>query len=279
MANFNTHLTIGAVTAGLGATVTMAAGVAPHDQLLTLTLAGIVGSVLPDIDLEKATPSAMLFSGLGIVLAFITLFQFKKQYSIAELWLAFAAIYAFVRYVLYYIFHKRTRHHGIFHSILAGAFFAALTALIFDQVFRQDSVIAWFAGLFMFGGYLTHLALDEIYAVDFEGARVKRSFGTALKLIDTSSMRASLAMGAALVFVLIAAPSANKFMEIMDTEKVWAFLKDRMLPKGEWFRSKVAELDRAPTETPQSAEAQPVLAPMTAAGEVTTGAMNGKRSQ
>ncbi len=277
MANFNTHLTVGAVAAGLGATVTMAAGVVPHDQLLTLTLAGVVGSVLPDIDLEKATPSAMLFSGLGIVLGFITLFQFKKQYSIAELWIVFAAVYVAVRYGLYYIFHKRTRHHGIFHSILAGAFFAALTALIFDEVFHQDSVIAWFAGLFMFGGYITHLVLDEIYAVDFAGERVKRSFGSALKLIDTHSLRASAAMAAALLFALIAAPSANKFLDTVATEKVWAFLKDRMLPKGEWFRSKVAELDPSPIETGLSSGTQPVLAPMTPAAEATAGAMSGGR--
>ncbi len=240
MANFNTHLAVGAVVSGLGATMTMAAGVVPQDQLLTLTMAGIIGSVLPDIDLEKAAPSSMLFSGLGVVFAFVVLFQFTRQYSIAELWLVWLGVYALVRYGVFWIFHKRTRHRGIFHSLLAGAFFAALTAVIFDQIFSEEPLVAWFAALFVFGGYLVHLTLDEISSVDFEGKTIKKSFGSALKLIDVRSWRASLAMASALILVLIAAPSSQHFRTVVTTHNVIVFLQDRLLPKGEWFRSKVA---------------------------------------
>lgn len=261
MANFNTHLAVGAVASGLGATMTMAAGVVPQDQILTLTVAGIIGSVLPDIDLEKATPSRMLFSGLGVVFAFAVLFQFTKQYSIAELWLVWLGVYAFIRYIVFYIFHKRTSHRGIFHSLLAGAFFAAFTAVIFDQAFNEDPLISWFAALFVFGGYIVHLTLDEISSVDFEGKTIKKSFGSALKLFEWNSMRASLAMAAAFVLVLIATPTTQPFRTVVTTKNVIVFLQDRLLPKGDWFRSRIAAASR---QSPSSqAETLPSLTPMT----------------
>ena len=80
MANFNTHLAVAAVGSGLCATVALAGNVAPHNYLLTLTLAGALGGILPDIDLEKAMPSRMLFGALGVVIAFIALFAFKGRY-------------------------------------------------------------------------------------------------------------------------------------------------------------------------------------------------------
>ena len=263
MANFNTHLAVGAIASGLGATMTMAAGVVPQDQLLTLTMAGIIGSVLPDIDLEKAAPSSMLFSGLGVVFAFVVLFQFTRQYSIAELWLVWIGVYALIRYGLFWAFHKRTRHRGIFHSLLAGAFFAALTAVIFDQIFGEEPLVARFAALFVFGGYLVHLTLDEISSVDFEGKIIKKSFGSALKPFDMRSWRASLAMASALVLVLIAAPSFQHFRTVVTTHNVIVFLQDRLLPKGEWFRSKVAA-GYSPAG-PAEAGSLPSLSPMTPA--------------
>ncbi|MBC8050422.1 MAG: metal-dependent hydrolase [Chitinophagales bacterium] len=271
MANFNTHLAVGAVAAGLGATMTMAAGVVPQNQLLTLTMAGIIGSVLPDIDLEKATPSRMLFSGLGVVFAFIVLFQFKKEYSIAELWAVWIGVYVFVGYGVFAIFHCRTKHRGIFHSILAGAFFAALTATIFDQAFNEDPVVAWFAGLFVFGGYIVHLVLDEIYSVDFEGHTIKRSFGSALKLIEHRSMRATMAMTAAFLIAAIAAPSSERFFSIVSAPNVYSFLQKRMLPEDKWFEMKTEQAEKPPVET--EANMLPQLTPMTAPESSANGQM------
>ena len=53
-------------------------------------------------------------------------------------------------------------------------------------------------GLFVLIGFIIHLVLDEIYSVDVEGAVIKKSFGTALKLFDYHSWRASGLMAIAL---------------------------------------------------------------------------------
>ena len=75
----------------------------------------------------------------------------------------------------------------------------SLTAVIFDRVFSEPAHSAWLTGLFVLIGFIIHLVLDEIYSVDVEGAVIKKSFGTALKLFDYHSWRASGLMGIALV--------------------------------------------------------------------------------
>ncbi len=235
MANFNTHLAVAAVGSGLCATVALAGHAAPHNYLLTLTLAGAIGGILPDVDLEKAIPSRMLFSAIGAVSAFIALFSFKQQYSIAELWIVWLSVYLAVRYGVYAVFHERTKHRGVFHSLLAGGFFMALTTIIFDRVFGEPPSLAWLTGLFVLIGFIIHLVLDEIYSVDIEGAAIKKSFGTALKLFDYHSWRASGLMAAAFASLVALTPPAHDFIEIVKPPVLFSFLKERLLPKGQWF--------------------------------------------
>ncbi len=239
MANFNTHLAVASVGSGLCATVALAGHAAPNNYLLTLTMAGTIGGILPDIDLERAVPARMLFSVLGIVTAFIALFTLQEQHSIAELWIVWLGAYAVTRFGLYKAFEKRTHHRGIFHSILAGLFFMTLTADIFQRVLGQPSAQAWLTGLFLFIGFIIHLVLDEIYSVDVEGRVIKKSFGTALKLYDSRSWRATAVMAAALVAVAVVSPPRQEFVEMVKPTVFFAFLKDRLLPKANnWFDMK-----------------------------------------
>jgi hypothetical protein len=241
MANFNTHLAVAAVGSGLCATVALAGHAAPANYLLTLTLAGAIGGILPDVDLEKAVPSRMLFSALGVIAAFIALFSVKQQFSIAELWIVWLAAYLFVRYIVHKAFFNRTRHRGVFHSLLAGAFFMALTAVIFDRVFGEPPALSWLTGLFVLIGFIIHLVLDEIYSVDIEGAAIKKSFGTALKLFDYQRLGTSAFIGAAFAGLIAVAPPMRDFQEIVKPPVLFSFLKDHLLPKGDWFGFKPAE--------------------------------------
>jgi uncharacterized membrane protein HdeD (DUF308 family) len=244
MANFSTHLAVGSVASGLAATVAMASGVVPQHHLLTLTLAGIIGSVLPDIDLEKAVPSRILFGALGVVFAFVTLFNFERQYSILELWIVWLGVYLGVRHGVFHAFHRRTTHRGIWHSLLAGVLFAGLTAMLFANVFNEDPLTSWIAGAFVLFGFIVHLALDEFSSVDFEGKRIKKSFGSALKLFDYKSIRNSALMAGCVMVVLSLAPSPVPFVDLVRTRALWSDLQERMLPRGTWFETRMARLDR-----------------------------------
>ena len=82
MANFTTHIAVGTVVSGGLATLTLAADVMAPEDLVAITLAGVLGSVLPDIDLKDSRPSRALFSGLAIFLSFCALFTVADRYSI-----------------------------------------------------------------------------------------------------------------------------------------------------------------------------------------------------
>ncbi len=75
MANFPTHIAIGTLVSGSLATVTLAADVVSNENLVAVTLAGVLGSVLPDIDLKDSKPSRAMFSGLAIFFSFVVLFN------------------------------------------------------------------------------------------------------------------------------------------------------------------------------------------------------------
>lgn len=240
MADFATHLGWGAVGAGLAASATYAADIVPVTEITTLTAAGVIGAILPDIDLEKATPSRMLFTWLAVVLAFLALFNFRASYSISELWLIWLGVFVAIRYGAYHIFHRTATHRGVFHTLLAGLFFMGLTAVILSHGLDHGPVVAWMAGLFVLLGYLIHLVLDEIYAVDFTGGHLKKSFGTALKLFEYKSLRASAAMLVAMAVLVPLAPPAKQFTDIMRPKQVTQFFRERMFPQNGWFKMRNA---------------------------------------
>lgn len=236
MANFTTHIAVGTVVAGTLATLTLAADVIATENLIPITLAGVLGSILPDIDLKDSRPSRVLFSGLAIFFSFTVLFSAAGRFSIAELWILWLGTLLAVRYGVRNAFHKLAHHRGIWHSILAALFCAVATTVVFANVFDRHSGVAWLAGGFMFIGYLVHLTLDEIYSVDVMDTRIKASFGTAMKLFDRRYPYASAGMAAALALAIWVAPSPTAFVTGLSSRDMWAGLKDELLPKETWFR-------------------------------------------
>lgn len=235
MANFTTHIAAGTIVAGGLATLTLAADVIAPENLIAVTMAGVLGSVLPDIDLKESRPSRALFSGLAIFFSFAVLFSFATKFSIAELWVIWLGTLILVRYGLHNAFHHLSVHRGIWHSILAAAFSAVVTSIIFAYVLGKPEGVAWLAGGFLFVGFLVHLTLDEIYSVDVMDRRLKSSFGTALKLFDSRHRYASASMAAALALALFLAPSPTAFVEGISSRPMWTALNQRLLPEGSWF--------------------------------------------
>jgi len=235
MANFPTHIAVGTIVSGALATLTLAADVVAPENLVAVTLAGVLGSVLPDIDLKDSRPSHALFSGLAVFFSFVVLFSCAHRLSVAELWILWLGTLFFVRYVVHFIFHRMSYHRGIYHSILAAVFFSFFTAVIYKHLLGRHEGVAWLAAGFMFVGYLTHLTLDEIYSVDVMDTRIKASFGTALKLYDGKHPGHSAVMALAVVAAFLLTPSTKTFLEGVASRNLWAGLHDRLLPKDRWF--------------------------------------------
>lgn len=248
MANFTTHIAVGTVAAGALATLTVATNLVQPRDLVAVTMAGVLGSVLPDIDLKDSRPSRAMFAGLGIFFSFAVLFTFAGKFSIAELWILWLGTLVAIRYGLHAVFHHLAVHRGIWHSILAGLFAMVATTIAFKYMLGKPSGIAWLAGGFMFIGYLVHLSLDELYSVDVMDRRIKASFGTAMKWYDRRYPRASIAMAAALALVCVFAPSPKDFWTHISSGNLWSNLHQQLLPEGKWFASPNVEGNKIAAE-------------------------------
>jgi len=214
MADFNTHVLSAAAAASLGATIFTKLLDLPVSTALLLTAGGTIGGILPDIDLKESVPSKILFSIIGAVVALSWLFARLHDFSAAELWLIAIAIFVCIRYPCWALFHQFTVHRGALHSLAATLMFTFLSAVTGYQLLLLNSVDSWLLAGFVAAGSLIHLVLDELYSVDFSGARIKRSFGTALKVIDSERPAAS----AMVLFVSLIAwfwtPDTNEVIQV-----------------------------------------------------------------
>ena len=255
MANFPTHIAVGTMVSGALATVTMAADLVAPENIVAVTLAGVLGSVLPDIDLKDSRPARAMFAGLGVFFSFAVLFSLERKYSIAEMLVLWLGTLLFVRYLAKEIFFRISYHRGIWHSLLAMVFCAVITAVVYSRLLQRDEGVAWLAAGFMSIGFLTHLILDEIYSVDVMDTRIKASFGTALKLVDSKHWGHTTAMAVAVVLAFLATPPTKIFVENITSRALWTDLHHRLLPPDhKWFHGMAWVLDGAP---PRKADVVP----------------------
>ena len=230
MANFNTHITVAAVASGLLSTLCLQVGFIGASDALLLTLAGTIGGILPDVDLQRSYPSRIIFSLIGMIVAFLWVFSTKNELAIVELWVIGLIIYATIRYPIWMIFHKFTKHRGAFHSLIAAFAFAFFSTAISFNFYDKTAFVSWLIGLLVFYGFIIHLVLDELYSVDFTNRRIKRSFGTAMKIVDTKQWASSgiifgIAMGSYSL-----SPSPTVFINTFLSAETYQIIGERMLP-------------------------------------------------
>lgn len=166
----------------------------PAEQSVMLVGASIVGGILPDIDLQKSTPSRLLFTALGIVASIAWVFTSIDDYSALVLWGTGLGIFATLRWPVAWCFSTLTVHRGALHSLLAAGTAMLCTTAVAYRFGDAPEQLAWFLGAFMAIGYLVHLVMDELWSVDFAGVRIKRSFGTAVKPLDLQRWPGSVAL-------------------------------------------------------------------------------------
>ncbi len=235
MANFRTHLGVAAVGSGLLASMCLAAEVVSPQEVVLLSVVGTLGGILPDIDLDYSSPTKMMFTALGAVVAFLVMFRHAGRYSIIELWISWSFAYGVIRYLGWRLFADLTVHRGIFHSVAAALFFGFASTTLSYYLFDCSQLLSWVVGMFLFCGYIVHLGLDEIYSVDFMNTRLKRSFGTALKLVDYTNAKTSTMMGGAAVLMYLTTPSAAPFTQALFGSETYQHILQRFWPTGMWF--------------------------------------------
>lgn len=222
MADFNTHVFGAAVVVSFGATCAIKLLSLPMSEGLMLMIVGMVGGILPDVDLKRSQPSRALFSALGIFMALAWLFANLKNFTALELWFGAVFVYLIVRFPLWRFFDTMTTHRGVLHSLTAALTAGLLMCATAWQQMNADELLSWMLAAFMTGGYLIHLLLDEIYSVDFTGVRISKSFGSAIKPLDMQRLPAScLVIFVALVSWFWTAPTDTAWQQLQASYTDW----------------------------------------------------------
>ena len=183
MADFKTHIT-GSTLVGIGiGAAGYSYGIPPEPCLLATGLCSVSG-ILPDLDSDSGVPyrESVAFVSAFVPMLLISRFQ-SLGWSRETIVLACALLYIGIRFGVAELFRRYTVHRGMWHSIPAAASVGLLAFLITDHQHLQLRVYWTIAAV---AGFMTHLILDEIYSVDFRGVRLKKSFGTALKVLVQS---------------------------------------------------------------------------------------------
>jgi membrane-bound metal-dependent hydrolase YbcI (DUF457 family) len=184
MASYPVHLS---VATALGVAYGGAAAVwGQVDWGVAFLAAGVtaLGGVLPDLDSDNSVPVRELFGIAAAAAPFLLYPRMQAAgFPIEQTVVILAAVYLVIRYGVSELFKRYTRHRGMFHSIPAMFIAGLLVFLLYHNPTRW--LRFYMAGGVMIG-FLSHLVLDEIYSVDFMGARLKKSAGTALKFRSKS---------------------------------------------------------------------------------------------
>ena len=182
MAGFKTHITMSSLLGvGYGGAAYLMYGVPWPTCVLAGGLCGVSG-MLPDLDSHSGTPLRESMAFAAAVVPMMLLHRFQRMRMSYELMiLAAAATYLLIRFGGAALLKHGTVHRGMFHSVPAAVIFGEVAFLLASC---DDLGLRTYTAGAVVLGYLSHLALDELYSVG--GFRLKHSFGTALKLFGPS---------------------------------------------------------------------------------------------
>lgn len=183
MAGYKQHISFsGFLGIGYGTASVFLMGFTPAQGFLAGVMTWVAG-MLPDLDSQTGRPVREIFGLLAALVPFEMMGHLLEWGGNPEGAMAYAiGIYAAIRYGGSYILGKLSVHRGMFHSIPAMIIAAEIAFL----GYKSESLIA--KGLMAGGvglGFLSHLVLDEIYSVQWNGVtiRLKKSAGSAIKMI------------------------------------------------------------------------------------------------
>ena len=195
MAGYREHISVSGI---LGIAYVLAAIFLFNYSAVQAVVAGIftwIAGMLPDLDAQTGRPVHEL-SGVTAALGPMILFQHSMAVGVSgdRAMLASLLLYGALRYGGPTLLGKLTVHRGMFHSIPALLIASELTFLGYHSLeLRVRLLMAVGVGI----GFLSHLVLDELYSVQWNGVRIrlKKSAGSALKFFGNKSMPNGIAMG------------------------------------------------------------------------------------
>lgn len=186
MAGYRTHITVsGVLGVGYGTSSVLLVGFTPVQGALAGILTWLSG-MLPDLDSQTGRPVREVFSLLAAFAPFAMMGHLTAwaNGNLETATLLAVLLYVAIRYGGQALLNHVAVHRGMFHSIPAMMIAAEIAFL----AFRTDSlpVKCLMAGGVAVG-FFSHLALDEMYAVQWSGVtvRLNKFAGSAVKFFGT----------------------------------------------------------------------------------------------
>ena len=145
-----------------------------------------VAGMLPDLDSDSGVPlreTSLFVAAIAPMLMIDRLEDLGLSHEAMAV--ASLLIYASIRFVAVEFFKRYTVHRGMWHSIPAAAVAGLAAYLVMPcpaesiRVYKSSAVVV---------GFVTHLVMDEIWSIDLKRARLKKSFGTALKFVGNNPL-------------------------------------------------------------------------------------------
>ena len=156
------------------------------DTAMVGALLTTVGGLLPDLDSDSGVPVRELFSLAAVMVPLLMWRRLMNAHFTDEsMFLFLAVVYLLIRFVISRIFKHLSVHRGMYHSIPA----MLIAGLIVFLAYQHPSMrVRLFLSVGVMIGFLSHLVLDEIYAVDLMGLvpKLNQFAGSALKLKSDS---------------------------------------------------------------------------------------------
>jgi membrane-bound metal-dependent hydrolase YbcI (DUF457 family) len=185
MAAYREHLTTSSVL-GIGVcSAAIAMGFTPVQGVLAGTITGI-GGILPDLDSESGRPVREVF-GVTAALAPVVMLRRLEGWggNTDGAMLLAVLLYVTVKYGGQTLLGILAYHRGMFHSIPAMVIAGELAFLGYKS--EQIAMKILMGGGIMIG-FFSHLLLDELYAVEWRGIRLRANkfSGSAIKFLGKS---------------------------------------------------------------------------------------------
>ncbi|WP_412727243.1 metal-dependent hydrolase [Arcobacter sp. 15-2] len=198
MASFAQHINTAVVVSGISIAPLYSASFIDLNQALVLLFFGMIGGVLPDIDLENSKPIQIASGILSIFIPLLAILTLLQSLSISKMLFIWFLSSLVLHFIIFKILLTNTIHRGVIHSIPMGIVFAQALIIFFHTFLEYEELFSLLCGLFLFGGFIIHLLLDELISLNAFGMSFKKSLGSAFKFYDSNN-----AIGSILLYILI----------------------------------------------------------------------------
>ena len=212
MASFAQHVNTAVVISGITIAPLYSSSLIDINQALALLFFGMIGGILPDIDLENSKPIQIASSILSIFIPLLAILTLLQSLSISKMLFIWFLAAMLLHFFIFKILLHFTIHRGVIHTIPMGIVFAHSLTIIFYNILKFDELFSLLCGLFLLIGFLIHLVLDEIVSLNAFGMSFKKSLGSAFKFYDKNNLIGSILLYLTIVILQIVYPLNIKYI-------------------------------------------------------------------